>query len=159
MKREVPNLALRTTLIVGYPGETDQDFAELLSFVRETRFHRLGVFPYSQEDGTTAFNLGDPVPKEVKEERISAIMTAQQEISEERNRGLVGTVLKILVDRTEDGRSIGRTEWDAPEIDQEVIIENETPLQHGNFYTAEVTDSSEYDLMAEIVRERKEEAT
>lgn len=158
MRAEVPGLALRTTLIVGYPGETDADFDELQDFVRETRFHRLGVFPYSQEDGTAAFGLGDPVPQEIKNERIDAIMNVQQEIVEERNRSLVGSTVEVVIDRTEDGRSVGRTEWDAPEIDQEVLVDNPTPLQRGHFYNVKITDATEFDLIAEVVREHREAA-
>ncbi len=158
MREEVPGLALRTTLIVGYPGETDEDFDELLDFVRETGFHRLGVFPYSQEDGTTAYDLGDPVPQEVKNERIDAIMAVQQEVAEERNRSLIGSTVEVMADRVEDGRSIGRTEWDAPEIDQEVFMENPTPLQSGNFYNVKITDATEFDLVGEVVREHREAA-
>ncbi len=156
MHREVPGLALRTTLIVGYPGETGEDFRQLVDFVAETRFHRLGVFPYSQEDGTTAYELGDPVPEEVKKERMDEIMAVQQEISEERNRTMVGSTVEVVVDRNEQGTSIGRTAWDAPEIDQEVIISSTTPLQRGNFYHATITDASEFDLMADVVRDPRE---
>lgn len=150
MKERVPGLALRTTLIVGYPEETEEDFKELLSFVRDMRFHRLGVFPYSQEDGTTAYDLGDPVPAAVKEERIAAIMELQKEISTERNESLVGSVQRVLIDRQEDEFSVGRTAWDAPEIDQEVFVRRETPLQQGNFYDVRITDASEYDLHGEV---------
>lgn len=152
IKDEVPGIALRTTLIVGFPGETDEDIAELTEFVRETRFHRLGIFPYSQEEGTTAYELGDPVPSEVKEQRMSDLLDLQEEISEERNRELVGSALKVVIDRSESGVSIGRTQWDAPDIDQEVHVHNETPLQTGVFYPVRVTGSAAFDLTAEVER-------
>jgi ribosomal protein S12 methylthiotransferase len=152
MQQRVPGLALRTTLIVGYPTETEEDFEDLLDLVRTVRFHRLGVFTYSQEEGTSAYELGDPVPPEVKEERQEAIMQAQMEIAAERNSSLVGTTQRVLVDRHEGPVSIGRTVWDAPEIDQEVRIDNPTPLQAGNFYDVRITAAEEFDLTAEIVR-------
>lgn len=152
MQEKVPGLALRTTLIVGYPEETEEDFNELLRFVSETKFHRLGVFTYSQEEGTTAYDLGDPIPAEVKEERQAAIMEAQLKVSVERNEALVGTTVRVLIDRHEGPQSVGRTEWDAPEIDQEVTVENPTPLQVGNFYRVRITDAAEYDLTGTIER-------
>jgi ribosomal protein S12 methylthiotransferase len=148
----VPGIALRTTLIVGYPTETDEDFADLLDFVRSVRFHRLGVFTYSQEEGTSAYELGDPVPAEVKEERQDAIMQAQMEIAAKRNASLVGSTQRVLVDRREGPWSIGRTAWDAPEIDQEVRVEHHTPLQVGNFYEVRITAAEEFDLLGEPVR-------
>ncbi|MEX2089631.1 MAG: 30S ribosomal protein S12 methylthiotransferase RimO, partial [Bacteroidota bacterium] len=147
----VPGIALRTTLIVGYPNETERDFEVLCDFVREMRFHRLGVFTYSREEGTSAYGLGDPVPSEVKEERRSIIMQLQQEISEERNRGLIGQTVKVLLDRAEGEHLIGRTEWDAPEIDQEVYVKNDGALRVGDFCDARVDDATEYDLYAEAV--------
>ncbi len=151
IKTAVPDIALRTTLIVGYPTETDGDFRILCDFVREMRFHRLGVFTYSQEEGTTAYPLHDPVPQEIKEERRGAIMSTQQEISEERNATLVGTSVKVLVDRHEQGLAVGRTQWDAPEIDQEVHIRHGSSVSIGNFYEVKIVSMSEYDLYAELV--------
>jgi ribosomal protein S12 methylthiotransferase len=155
IRSEVPNIALRTTLIVGYPNETEKDFQTLCDFVRETRFHRLGVFTYSREDGTTAHPLEDPIPQHVKEERRSVIMEIQKEISEERNQSLFGSTVKILIDRQEQGSFVGRTEWDAPEIDQEVYVKSEMPLKIGNFYDATIVDGTEYDLYAEFVTRRE----
>jgi ribosomal protein S12 methylthiotransferase len=151
IQESVPGIALRTTLIVGYPNETERDFEVLCDFVREMRFHRLGVFTYSREEGTSAYGLGDPVPSEVKEERRSIIMQLQQEISEERNHGLIGRTVKVLLDRTEGEHLIGRTEWDAPEIDQEVYVKNDGALRVGDFCDARVDDATEYDLYAEAV--------
>ncbi|MEX1276473.1 MAG: 30S ribosomal protein S12 methylthiotransferase RimO [Bacteroidota bacterium] len=151
VQESVPGIALRSTLIVGYPNETERDFEVLCDFVREMRFHRLGVFTYSREEGTSAYGLGDPVPSEVKEERRSIIMQLQQEISEERNRGLIGQTVKVLLDRAEGEHLIGRTEWDAPEIDQEVYVKNDGALRVGDFCDARVDDATEYDLYAEAV--------
>jgi len=150
IKETVPGIALRTTLIVGYPTESERAFQDLCDFVREVRFHRLGVFNYSQEEGTTAFALGDPIPPEVKEERRSIIMQIQQVISTERNEELIGRTLKVLIDRREGEFAVGRTEWDAPEIDQEVYVIDNGVVEVGNFCLATVVDATEYDLYAEI---------
>ncbi len=152
MQERVPGIALRTTLIVGYPAETEEAFADLLDFVRSVRFHRLGVFTYSQEEGTPAYELGDPVPPDVKEERQEAIMQAQMEIAAERNASIVGSTQRVLVDRHEGPWSIGRTAWDAPEIDQEVRVEHHTPLQVGNFYEVRITAAEEFDLTGKPIR-------
>jgi ribosomal protein S12 methylthiotransferase len=151
IKDSVPDIGLRTTLIVGYPNERDEDFQQLCDFVEEMKFHRLGVFTYSQEEGTTAFDLRDPIPMEVKEERRAHIMELQQRISEERNASLVGTTVKILLDRQEGEYFVGRTEWDAPEIDQEVLVRAVPGLVAGNFVSVRVTDTTEYDLFAECI--------
>jgi ribosomal protein S12 methylthiotransferase len=149
LRSGIPNLAIRTTFIVGYPNETDRDFRALYDLVGETRFHRLGVFTYSHEEGTAAENLGDPIPPDVKQERLSALMELQKSISEERNRQLVGTTVKVLIDRTEGEFAVGRTQWDAPEIDQEVYVKNAGTIQKGNFCAATVVDAVEYDLFAD----------
>ncbi len=146
LRRNVPGITLRTTLIVGYPNEGEKEFSELLAFVRATRFDRLGVFPYSLEDGTSAYPLGDPVPQEVKEERRSAIMSVQSGISREKNQRLVGSVLRVLVDDVVDGGAVGRTVMDAPEIDNEVTIHTMDRLAPGEFYDAHIADAEEYDL-------------
>jgi ribosomal protein S12 methylthiotransferase len=143
-------IALRTTLIVGYPGETAEDFALLESFVRETRFSRLGVFTYSREEGTTAYPLGDPVPAEEKERRKGVIMEIQKDISEERNEALVGSKLRVLIDRVEGGVHVGRTEHDAPEIDNEVFVTAPGSLAPGTFSDVEIHDATEYDLYGRV---------
>ncbi|HAL55187.1 MAG TPA: 30S ribosomal protein S12 methylthiotransferase RimO [Bacteroidetes bacterium] len=148
IRTEVPDIALRSTLIVGYPNETDRRFAELCDFVREMKFHRLGVFTYSREEGTTAYDLGDPIPQEVKKERLEQIMEIQQEISAERNRLMIGTEAKVLLERVEGDLLVGRTEWDAPEIDQEVFVSDVRGLGVGDFCWVNVIDASEYDLYA-----------
>jgi ribosomal protein S12 methylthiotransferase len=151
IRETVPGIGLRSTLIVGYPNETNEDFEMLFDFVAEMKFHRLGVFTYSQEEGTSAFDLGDPVPNEVKEERRNRIMELQQQISEERNESLVGAVARVLIDRREGEYFIGRTEWDAPEIDQEVFVRAESGVGVGNFVDVKVTHFTEYDLYADPV--------
>jgi ribosomal protein S12 methylthiotransferase len=150
LKDEIPNLAFRTTLIVGYPGETENDFKELCDFVEKIRFHRLGVFLYSQEEGTSAFEFGDPLPGEIKQERQSIIMEIQKQISEEHNESLIGKTMKVLIDGQENDFYIGRTEWDAPEIDQEVLIRSSQPLKPGTFHSVTITSATEYDLFASV---------
>ena len=153
IKDAVPDIGLRTTLIVGYPNERDEDFQQLCDFVEEIKFHRLGVFTYSQEEGTTAFDLGDPVPNEVKEERRAHVMELQQRISEERNTSLIGSTVRVLLDRSEGEFFVGRTEWDAPEIDQEVFVRAAPGLAVGSFISVKVTDTTEYDLYADCIQE------
>ena len=151
IRGKVENIALRTTLIVGYPTETDEDFQELYGFVKDMKFHRLGVFTYSHEEGTSAYELGDPIPEEVKEERKRIIMELQQEISRDRNEQIVGTQVRILLDRHEGEMAVGRTQWDAPEIDQEVFVRGVGMTGTGKFVKARVVDAVEYDLYAEVV--------
>jgi ribosomal protein S12 methylthiotransferase len=146
IRSSVPGIALRTTLIVGYPGEGEREFEELLSFVKETEFDRLGVFLYSQEDGTGAYGLGDPVPRPVKEERQAAIMQAQAEISLRKNRAKIGTTVDVLIDAMEGGVAIGRTEHDAPEVDNEVTIHAAEGLSVGQMCPVTIVDAEEYDL-------------
>jgi ribosomal protein S12 methylthiotransferase len=150
LKNDIPGLALRTTLIVGYPNETENDFKQLCDFVEEMRFHRLGVFTYSQEEGTSAFKLGDPISETVKHERQAAIMEIQKNISEHHNESLVGKTLKVLIDAKDGEFFVGRTEWDAPEIDQEVFVRSSHALKAGTFHTVTVTDAAEYDLFASV---------
>lgn len=152
IRQKLPEIALRTTLIVGYPVEREIHFQELLKFVENIRFDRLGVFTYSQEDQTTAEPLGDPVPSEEKERRRSLLMELQRGISREKNEALVGTVLPVLIDRREGKVFVGRTERDAPEVDNEVFIETTEELEPGNFYPAKVVDAVEYDLFASVVK-------
>ena len=144
------DIALRTTLIVGYPGETGDDFALLESFVRETRFARLGVFTYSLEEGTAAYGLGDPVPAEEKERRKGAIMELQKGIALEQNEQAVGSRLRVMIDRAEGSLYVGRTEYDAPEIDNEVFVTSNAPLQPGSFVDVEINDATEYDLHGRV---------
>jgi len=150
IREKIPGIALRTTLIVGYPNETEKDFQLLNDFVREMKFHRLGVFTYSQEEGTTAFPLSDPIPQNVKEERRDILMELQREISEERNQNQIGTTVKVLIDAASDGGFVGRTEWDAPEIDQEVVIQTKDHLVPGSFCNVRIDDATEYDLYGHV---------
>jgi ribosomal protein S12 methylthiotransferase len=150
LKSEIPNLALRTTLIVGYPQESAADFQELCNFVEEMKFHRLGVFAYSQEENTGAYDMGDPVPVEVKLERQAQLMEIQKEISELQNETMIGKTIKVLIDAHDHDVYVGRTEWDAPEIDQEVFIHASHPLQVGSFQMVTITDAVEYDLFASL---------
>ena len=147
LREGIPGSVIRTTLIVGHPGETEDDFNELMEFVREFRFDRLGIFSYSHEEDTFSYNnYIDDVPEDVKESRVSAIMELQQEISSELNEKLKGKVLKVLIDRREGEFFAGRTEYDSPEVDQEVLIPAEHDLKPGNFYQVLITQSAEFDL-------------
>ena len=150
LKSNVPDVALRTTLIVGYPSETEDDFKILCDFVREMRFHRLGVFTFSAEEGTPAYGLGDSISEEVKQERLATVMEIQKEISEHHNKSLIGKKVKILIDSRDGDFFIGRTEWDAPEIDQEVLVRCSQPLKVGTFHEGTITDAVEYDVYASV---------
>ena len=150
IRSAVPGIALRTTLIAGYPTEGEEEFAELLDFVKEIQFDRLGVFTYSQEEGTRAYPLGDPVPQEVKDRRREQIMEAQGEISRRKNVQLVGTTVKVIIDSVDSDSAVGRTEKDAPEVDNEVVIENAPGLSSGRFCDARIVDAEEYDLFGAV---------
>jgi ribosomal protein S12 methylthiotransferase len=152
IRDQVPGIAIRTTLIVGYPGETQDDFQEMLEFVKESRFDRLGVFTYSHEENTDAYNFDDDITEEVKQERANTVMALQEEISLELNQEKVGKELKVLVDRLEGGIYFARSEFDSPEVDNEVLIETEDEhLRIGDFITVKITGASEFDLTAEPV--------
>ncbi|MDA0931338.1 MAG: 30S ribosomal protein S12 methylthiotransferase RimO [Bacteroidetes bacterium] len=151
LRQGVPGITLRTTMIVGYPGETQADFDELCDFVQQQRFDRLGVFTYSHEENTHAFALKDDVPQEVKEERASKLMSIQQEISGSIQAEKIGSIQKILIDKKEGDYYIGRTEADSPEVDCEVLIPaSEGYLRIGDFVTAKIVDSEDYDLFASL---------
>ena len=153
LREEIPDLALRTTFIVGYPGETDKEFQELCNFVEEIKFDKMGTFTYSQEENTGSHSLGDPVPDEIKKVRQSRLMEIQREISAERNAELIGRKLKILVESLEGDFYVGRSYRDAPEVDGEVLIDSgDDSIMLGNFYNAEVYDSDEYDLFARLMK-------
>lgn len=154
LRRAIPDIALRTTLLVGYPTESEADFAELMEFVKTTKFDRLGVFPYSEEEGTySATRLQDDVPQEVKEERVDRIMRLQERISLQNNARRIGQRMRVIIDRKEGDFYIGRSEYDSPEVDQELIIQsNGKRLLRGHFYEVEITDAEDYDLYAEVVR-------
>ena len=146
-----PEIALRTTLIAGHPGETDKDFQEMYDFVERSRFDRLGIFTYSHEEGTSAHKLQDNVPEQVKRSRSNRIMALQQKISAEKNMNKVGKTVKVLIDKADAINYYGRTEQDSPEVDNEVIIPSkEMHLRVGDFYDVKITDSKEYDLIGKV---------
>lgn len=146
----VPGITLRTTFIVGYPSETEADFEELCDFVREQEFGRMGVFEYSQEDDTYAAILGDPIPTEVKQERSRQLMEIQREISLRKNTALIGSVIPVLIEEQYDGEYQGRSEADAPEVDNEVFVRSDDPLLPGDVVLAEITDAAEFDIFGEF---------
>ena len=146
IRTKVPGIAIRTTMIAGHPGESEQDFQELLDFVERSRFDRLGVFTYSHEDNTHSFTMKDDVPDEVKQERMEAVMELQQSISLDLNKQKIGQTFKVMVDRKEGGNFIGRTESDSPEVDNEVIIETKDYLRIGDFVNVTIQSASEFDL-------------
>ncbi len=152
IRQAVPGIAIRTTMLVGFPGETEEDFQSLCDFVEEQRFERLGVFTYSHEENTPGYELEDDVPEEVKQERAAILMELQQGISWERNQEKVGQTFKVLFDRVEGGYFVGRTEFDSPEVDNEVLV----PVQGnfariGDFAMVEITAAEEFDLYGRIV--------
>ncbi len=152
IREKVPGIAIRTTLIAGHPGETEQDFNEMMKFVEDMRFDRLGVFPYSHEDNTHSFSMADDVSEELKQERVDALMELQQGISLELNRAKIGNIYKVLIDRKESGNFIGRTEFDSPEVDNEVLLDSTKEyLRVGDFVQAKVTNATEFDLIAEPI--------
>ncbi|WP_258100255.1 30S ribosomal protein S12 methylthiotransferase RimO [Marinoscillum pacificum] len=147
IRDRVPDIAIRTTLITGHPGETEKEFEDMLDFVEKSRFERLGVFPYSHEDNTHAFSMEDNVPEEIKLQRAERVMEVQESISEEINNQKVGKTFKVLIDRKEAGQFIGRTEHDSPEVDNEVLIDaNEHYLRLGDFANIKITSASPFDL-------------
>ncbi len=147
----VPGICLRTTLIAGFPGETEDDVEELKGFLQEHRFDRVGIFSYSHEEGTGAFDLNDNIPHEVKEERCQEIMSVQQEISLEKNQEKVGNIFKVIIDKRESGRYLGRTEFDSVEVDNEVVINTNKKLPIGDFVNVKITKAYDYDLEGEVI--------
>ncbi len=153
IRQRVPDIAFRTTLISGYPGETEQDFEEMLGFVEQSKFDRLGVFTYSHEENTHAHTLENDVPDEVKQERADRIMEVQQEISFELNQKRIGQTYKVLIDRVEKDHFVGRTEFDSPEVDNEVLISaKDEYLRVGDFVQARVERAEDFDLYASLVK-------
>ena len=150
-REKVPGIALRTTFLVGYPGETEEDFQELTDFVKEIEFERVGVFQYSHEENTSAHEMEDNIPAEIKADRANRLMEVQRLISEKLNQEKVGKKMKVLIDRKEGGFFVGRTEFDSPEVDNEVLIEAKRNLkiEIGSFIDVLITDSTEYDLYGE----------
>ena len=154
IREAVPGIHLRTTLMVGFPGEGEEEFQELLEFVRKARFERMGAFAYSEEEGTyAARHFKDEVPDEVKHERLSKLMALQQEISAEIQAGKVGQTFSVVIDRREGDYFVGRTEFDSPEVDPEVLIPvSEGQLRKGCFYEVRITDADDFDLYGSVVR-------
>ena len=152
LRKEVPGIHIRTTLMVGHPGETEEDFEELKQFVRDMKFDRMGAFAYSEEEGTyAATHYEDNITQEVKQQRLDELMAIQQEISAEKNQSKVGQVLKVIIDREENDYFVGRTEFDSPEVDPEVLIVKTKPLQKGKFYQVKITSAEDYDLFGQIL--------
>lgn len=151
IRERVPGIALRTTLITGFPGETEADVEDLKAFLEEVRFERVGIFTYSHEENTSAYDLPDTIPAAEKEQRAQSIMEVQQEISFEKNQELIGKTFRVIVDKKEAGRYLARTEFDSVEVDNEVIIHTSRKLHPGDFVTVRITKAYDYDLEAELV--------
>jgi ribosomal protein S12 methylthiotransferase len=151
VREKVPGICLRTTLITGFPGETEKDVEELKMFLQQQRFDRVGIFTYSHEEGTSAYNLPDNIPAEEKERRAQEIMEVQQEISFELNQQKVGKTFKTLIDKKEAGRYLGRTEFDSVEVDNEVVIHSDQKLSIGEFYNVTIRKAYDYDLEGDIL--------
>lgn len=152
MRREVPGIHLRTTLMVGHPGETEQDFEELIRFVKDIRFERMGAFAYSHEEGTYAYqHYKDEIPQEVKQDRLDYLMRVQEGISADVNASKVGQTFRVIVDRKEEDFYVGRTQYDSPEVDPEILISKDTPLSPGSFYQVKVIDAQAFDLYGKVL--------
>ena len=152
MRREVPGIHLRTTLMVGHPGETEQDFEELIRFVKDIRFERMGAFAYSHEEGTYAYqHYKDEIPQEVKQDRLDYLMRVQEGSSADVNASKVGQTFRVIVDREEEDFYVGRTQYDSPEVDPEILISKDTPLSPGSFYQVKVIDAQAFDLYGKVL--------
>ena len=152
MRKEVPGIHIRTTLMVGFPGETEEDFNELMNFVREQRFERMGAFSYCEEEGTyAADHYEDDVPPEIKQRRLDALMKLQEEISSELQNEKVGKILEVIIDREEEDYYIGRTQWDSPEVDPEVLVKKTRSLSIGEIYSVRITETLPFELFGEVV--------
>ena len=152
MRREVPGIHLRTTLMVGHPGETEQDFEELIRFVKDIRFERMGAFAYSHEEGTYAYqHYKDEIPQEVKQDRLDYLMRVKEGISADVNASKVGQTFRVIVDREEEDFYVGRTQYDSPEVDPEILISKDTPLSPGSFYQVKVIDAQAFDLYGKVL--------
>jgi ribosomal protein S12 methylthiotransferase len=151
IRSKIPGICLRTTLIAGFPGETKEDVEEMKQFLQEMQFDRVGIFTYSHEEDTSAYALEDTLTAEEKEERAQEIIAFQQEISLEKNQEKLGQVLRVIVDKKEAGRYIGRTEFDSVEVDNEVIIHTDRKLKPGDFVMVKINKAYDYDLEGEVV--------
>jgi ribosomal protein S12 methylthiotransferase len=151
IRKKIAGVALRTSIIVGFPSETDKEFKELLRFIEEARFERLGAFIYSREEGTDAYNFGSQVPKKKKVERFNSIMSTQQKISQDINKGFLGSTMEVLIDEREKDCYLGRSHYDAPEVDGIVYVNSKSVLEPGDFAKVKITDTLEYDLVGEAL--------
>jgi len=153
MRDEVPDIHIRTTLMVGHPGETEEDFEQLLQFVKDERFERMGAFAYSHEEGTYSFkNYKDDISPEIKQQRLDALMGLQESISADVNTSKIDKKLKVIIDREEDDFYVGRSEYDSPEVDPEILISKDQSLMIGQFYTVRITDSQAFDLYGAVIK-------
>ena len=151
-RNKIPDVAIRTTVLTGFPGETEKEYKELLDFIGQFRFDRLGIFPYSHEEGTKAGEeMEDDIPEKVKTQRVESIMEVQQQISLELNREKVGKIFRVLIDREENGYYIGRTQYDSPDVDNEVLVSSDKPLPAGTFCRVRITEAVEFDLYGIIL--------
>jgi len=150
IRKRVPGVALRTSVIVGFPGETEKEFNELLNFIKEVKFERLGAFSYSREEGTPAYNFKNQVPEEIKAKRLDLIMSAQREVSAGVNNKFLGKTLEVLIDEEDNNMYLGRTQYDAPEVDGLVYVKSKQRLQAGDFVKVKINDTLEYDLVGEV---------
>lgn len=152
IRQEVPSIHLRTTLMVGHPGETDKDFDELMQFVSDVRFERMGAFPYSHEDGTFAYdNYNDSVPDKIKQKRMDELMSLQEKIAQDHNEKKIGKIFNVILDREEEDYYIGRTEFDSPEVDPELLLDKTNKLRIGEFYDVKITGAQPFDLYGTLV--------
>ena len=152
IREQIPGIAIRTTLIAGHPGETEEDFKDLCEFVKHNQFDRLGIFTYSHEEGTHAGTMIDDVPQEVKEERAAIVMDIQQTISAKLNQAKVGKTFKVLFDRKDSGYYVGRTEFDSPEVDNEVLVDaKDNYVRIGDFAYVKINSAEDFDLYGSIV--------
>lgn len=152
LRRRVPGIHIRTTLMVGFPGEGEKEFNELLEFTKEQKFERMGAFAYCEEEDTfAAKNFDDSIPEDVKQQRLSKLMEIQEEIALQSNSEKIGNTLKIIIDREEDDYFVGRTQWDSPEVDPEVLVRKSRPMQIGEFYDVRIVEALPFELIAELV--------
>ncbi|MDD5595052.1 MAG: 30S ribosomal protein S12 methylthiotransferase RimO [Candidatus Omnitrophica bacterium] len=150
IRKKIPEVGIRTSVIVGFPSETDSEFKELLAFLREVRFERLGAFIYSREEGTAAFDFKNQVREAVRKERFNQVMSLQQEISSGVNEKFLGKTIEVLIDECQDGRYLGRSQYDAPEVDGQVYVTSQKKLKPGDFVRVDITDTLEYDLVGQV---------
>ena len=149
IRAKVPGIHIRTTLMVGFPGEGEKEFNELMDFVREQRFERMGAFAYCEEEDTyAAKNFSDDIPDDVKAQRLDALMALQEEISQEINNAKIGSTVKVLIESEETDYYVGRSEFDSPEVDPEVLVEKSRPMTIGEFYDVKITEAMPFDLIA-----------